>query len=288
MKIVKKMLSILAIVIVTLIVLLIVAVTVFGNQALKIGVETGATAALKVGVTLNSAKLSILGGKVELDGLKVQNPAGYQNPEFLNLQKAAVALKVSSLMSDTIEIDKIQFDEIQLTIEQKGVTTNNLQEILNALPKSEETAPKPEDKTAPKTPGKKMLIHELAINGVQVRVKLLPIPGKADTVTLKLTPIVMKELGGDKPINVAELSAKILKAIAGGIAEQGKDLLPIDMIGSIGQGIAQQGLKVLDTAGQVGKGVLEGAGKGVLDGAGDVGKGVGGLLKGIIPKKEEK
>jgi hypothetical protein len=271
-KIVKKMLSILAIVIVTLIVLLIVAVTVFGNQTIKMGIETGATAALKVGVSLNSAKLSILGGSAELNGLKVQNPAGYQHSEFLTMDKAAIKLKVMSVFSNTVEIEKVQFDEIQVTIEQKGVTTNNLQEILSALPKTDETAPKPEEKSA----GKQLLIKELTINGVQVKVKLLPIPGKADTVTLRLNPIVMKDLGSDKPINVAELSAKILKAIAGGITEQGKDLLPLDMIGGIGEGIAEQGKKVLDTAGQAGKGVLEGVGKGATD-----------AINGIFQKKEK-
>jgi hypothetical protein len=274
-KIVKKTLSILAIVIVTLIVLLIIALTVFGNQTLKIGIETGAAAALKVGVSLDSAKLSLLGGSVELYGLNVQNPPGYQHPEFLNLKKAAIDLKISSLLSNTIEIEKIQFDEIQVTLEQKGVTTNNLQEILSALPKTDETAPKPDDKSA----GKQLLIKELTINGVQVKVKLLPIPGKADTVTLRLSPIVMKDLGSDKPINVAELTAKILRAIADGIAEQGKDLLPLDMVGSIGKGVAEQGKKVLDTAGQ--------AGKGVMEGVGNVGKGATDALKGIFQKKEE-
>jgi hypothetical protein len=275
-KMLKKVLSILGIAIVAMVVLLVIVLTLFGNQALKIGIETGATSALKVGVSLNSAKLSIFGGSVELDGLKVQNPAGYQHPEFLTLAKAAVSLNIKSLLSDTIEIQKIQFDEIQLTLEQKGLTTNNLQEILDALPKSDEKAATPEAK--PKT-GKKMLIRELAINGVQVRAKLLPVPGKADTITLRLNPIVMKDLGSDKPINTAELSAKILKAIAGGIAEQGKDLLPTDMINSIGSGLAGQGIKVLETAGQTGEGILKGAG--------GVGKEATDALKGIFQKKEK-
>jgi hypothetical protein len=258
-----------AIVIAALIGLLIIAITVFGNQTMKVGIETGATAALKVGVSLNSAKLSIFGGSAELNGLKIQNPSGYQHPEFLTMENAAIKLKVMSVFSDTVEIEKIQFDKIQVTIEQKGVTTNNLQEILNSLPKSDDAA-------ASKTSGKQLLIKELIINGIEVRAKLLPIPGKADTVTLRLNPIIMKDLGSDKPINTAELTAKILKAIATGVADQGKDLLPLDMVNSIGQGIAEQGLKVLDTAG-----------KGVLEGVGGVGKGATDAIKGIFQKKEE-
>jgi hypothetical protein len=270
-KVVKKVLFILGIVIAALVVLLIAAVTLFGNQTLKAGIETGAASALKVGVSLDSAKLSIFGGSAELNGLKIDNPAGYQHPEFLTMAKAAVKLKIRSVFSNTVEIEKIQFDQIQLTLEQKGLTTNNLQEILNSLPKSEETAPKPEEKPAQKSAGKQLLIKELIINGIEVKAKLLPIPGKADTITLRLNPIIMKDLGSDKPINTAELTAKILKAIATGVADQGKDLLPTDMIGSIGGDIAEQGKKVLDTAGQAGKGILDGA---------------GGAIKGIFQKKE--
>ena len=274
----KKILSVLGIAVITVIVFAFVLFSIFGNRALKIGIETGATAALKVGVSLQDVNLSLWGGTLELAGLKVENPAGYQHPEFLTIAKAAVALRVGSLLSHTVEIRKIQFDDIQLTLEQKNLTTNNLQEILNSLPKSEKEASKVEEKSQAQS-GKKLHIQELTINGVQVKVKLLPVPGKADTITLRLNPIVLKDLGSDKPIDTAQLSVKILKAIAGGITEQGKDLLPTDIINSLGSGLTEQGKKVLETAGQ--------AGEGILKGAGDVGKGATDALKGIFPKKEK-
>jgi len=274
----KKILSVLGIAVITVIVFAFVLFSIFGNRALKIGIETGATAALKVGVSLQDVNLSLWGGTLELAGLKVENPAGYQHPEFLTIAKAAVALRVGSLLSHTVEIRKIQFDDIQLTLEQKNLTTNNLQEILNSLPKSEKEASKVEEKSQAQS-GKKLHIQELTINGVQVKVKLLPIPGGADTITLRLNPIVLKDLGSDKPIDTAQLSVKILKAIAGGITEQGKDLLPTDIINSLGSGLAEQGKKVLETAGQ--------AREGILKGAGDVGKGATDALKGIFQKKEK-
>ena len=274
----KKILSVLGIAVITVIVFAFVLFSIFGNRALKIGIETGATAALKVGVSLDNVNLSILKGTLELSGLKIENPAGYQHPEFLTIAKAAVALRVGSLLSHTVEIRKIQFDDIQLTLEQKNLTTNNLQEILNSLPKSEKEASKVEEKSQAQS-GKKLHIQEVTINGVQVKVKLLPVPGKADTIPLRLNPIVLKDLGSDKPIDTAQLSVKILKAIAGGITEQGKDLLPTDIINSLGSGLAEQGKKVLETAGQ--------AREGILKGAGDVGKGATDALKGIFQKKEK-
>ncbi len=276
----KKILTALGIILVLLVVLVFVLFTMFGNKALKMGVETGGTAALKVPVSLQDANLSILGGKVELSGLNIKNPEGYQHPDFMSMGKAAVALNIKSLLSETIEIQKIQLDDIQLTLEQKGLSENNLQAILNNLPKSD----KPAD-TSTESSGKKLVIRELIINGVQVKAKLLPIPGKADTVTLKVNPIVLNDIGSDKPVNAAELTSKVLTAIAGGVAEQGKDLLPIDMIDSIGKGLAEQGQKIMQTGQQaleeVGK-----TGENLLKGAGDVGKGATDALKGIFEQKK--
>ncbi len=284
-KVFRKIIAALGIILVLLVVLIFVLFTMFGNKALKMGVETGGTAALKVPVSLQDANLSILGGKVELAGLNIKNPEGYQHPDFMSMGKAAVALNTKSLLSETIEIQKIQLDDIQLTLEQKGLSENNLQAILNNLPKSD----KPADTTT-ESSGKKLVIRELVINGVQVKAKLLPIPGKADTVTLKVNPIVLNDIGNDKPVNAAELTSKVLTAIAGGVAEQGKDLLPIDMIDSIGKGLAQQGQKILENVSEAGKGALEEVGKtgeNLLKGAGDVGKGATDALKGIFEQKKD-
>ncbi|MEN6307542.1 MAG: AsmA family protein [Anaerohalosphaeraceae bacterium] len=281
----KKIVTALGIILVLLVVLVFVLFTLFGNKALKMGIETGGTAALKVPVSLQDANLSILGGKVELAGLNIKNPEGYQHPDFMSMGKAAVALNTKSLLSETIEIQKIQLDDIQLTLEQKGLSENNLQAILKNLPKSD----KPAEPTT-ETSGKKLVIKELVINGVQVKAKLLPIPGKADTVTLKVNPIVLTDIGGDKPVNTAELTSKILTAIAGGITEQGKDLLPLDMIDSIGKGLAEQGQKILENVTEAGKGALEEVGKtgeNILKGAGDVGKGATDALKGIFEQKKD-
>ena len=84
-----------------------------------------------------------------------------------------------------------------LTIEQKGLT-NNLKEILDSLPKPEdEPADKePEDEKKDKKPGKKLHIDTLEITNVTVRAKLLPIPGKSDTIEFPLPKIMMTDVGG--------------------------------------------------------------------------------------------
>jgi len=82
-----------------------------------------------------------------------------------------------------------------------------------------------------------------------LKIKLLPVavPGKADTLTLKLTPIHMTDIGKDKKVDTGELIAQILKAIAAGIAEQGKDILPTEMIGPLTDSLKETGKQIMET-----------------------------------------
>lgn len=260
------------------ILIVILLISIFGDSALKTGVETAATSAMKVNVKLDDISLKMLAGKMKMNNLVVDNPEGYENPTFLELGNAYIDLKTTSLLSDTIEIEKIQFDNITLVMEQKGLT-NNLKEILANLPKSE-PAEKPAEDKGEEKPGKNLLIKQLDIKGVTVKVKLLPIPGRADTLTLKINPIHMENIGSEEKINTTELVSKILLAIAGGIADQGKDLLPTDMINDLSGQLAEQG-KVLIQEGQ--KQV-----EGLIEGGKDIGKEATDALKGLNPFQKKK
>jgi hypothetical protein len=84
---------------------------------------------------------------------------------------------------------------------------------------------------------------------------------------LKIDPIIMNNLGTDKKLSIGILAAKVLKAMATGVARQGAGVLPNDMTKGIGSS--------LDKAAEEGKKAL-GSGKAV--------EGIKGLLGG---KKQE-
>ena len=272
MKTGKRILTSVVVVLVVLIAVVALLINLFGDRALKVGIERGAQHALQVGVRLDDATLSIFGGKLNLNGLEVDNPQGYQHPQLMTLGNAFVAVETRSLLSDTVQIERIQLDNVSLTIEQKGLT-NNLQEILNNLPKSDAPAA-PSDKA-----GKNLRIKELQINGVEVNAKLLPVPGRADTVKLRVAPITLIDIGTDEDINVAELTGVILVAIAQGVMEQGKDLLPLDMINNLGEGLLGVGDEILKQGTDLGKGIFEGVE--------DAGRGATDAIRGIFQRKEE-
>ena len=271
----KKTLKVLRTVVIVVLVLILVvsiAIQLFAGAALKIGIEAGATKALNVGVTLGDADLSILAGRVELQDLVINNPPGYKHENLLELKHGKINVDIGSLMSDTIKIEEIRFDGIDVVLEQKGISGNNIQDIINALPKADEK-PRPEPETTEEKPAKNLEIQTLEITNITVHAKLLPVPGKVDTVTIKIDPIRMENLGTDSKMDVATLTGKILVAVAKGIAKQGAGLLPEDMTAAmnatldktkeLGKAATEEGKKLLEEGKDVGTGILEGF-KGLL------------------------
>lgn len=272
MKSVRKILRIVLLAIVALIVCIVVVIHFFGNSLLKTGIETAASKTLSVPVNIDDMDFSILGAKVGFHGLVIDNPPGYKHEKLLEVGNARIAVSAGSLLKDTVNIKEITLDRVNVVLEQKGVTSNNLQDIIKALPKSDE----PEDQT--KKAGKKLHIDKLELTNIVVQAKLLPVPGKADTVTLKLDPIVMTDLGSDDKLDVAKLTGKILLAIATGVAKQGVGLLP--------EGLTDAMSTTLGITAEVGKAAIEGGTK-LIEGGADAGKGIIKGVQSLFKSKKE-
>jgi hypothetical protein len=270
----KKMSKLRKIGLAVIIVLLVFSLTFefFGNKAIKVAIETVGSNTLNVSVTLDKIALSPLAGSVKIDNLVVANPEGYENLTLLELGEAKINLQTTSLLSKIVNVQEIKLDGMIFTIEQKGIT-NNLKEILDSLEKKE---PATEEKPEKKKTGKKLHIDTLEITNVTVKAKLLPIPGKSDTVSFPLPTIKMTDIGGkDKePVDLAELVKIIMDSISKAIAEHGTEFLPDDITGSIKNvlGNAPEQLKEL--------------GEKTLDKTKDIGKDVTEGLKGLFKKKD--
>ena len=273
MKSVRKILRIVLLAIVVLIVGIVIVIHFFGNSLLKTGIETAASKTLTVPVNIDDMDFSILGATVGFQGLVIDNPPGYKHEKLLEVDNVRIAVSTGSLLKDTVNIKEIMFDGVNVVLEQKGVTSNNLQDIIKALPKSDE---EPEDKT--KKPAKKLHIDKLELRNIVVQAKLLPIPGKADTVTLKLDPIVMTDLGSDDKLDVAKLTGKILLAITTGVAKQGVGLLPESVTNAMST--------TLGITADVGKAAIEGGTK-LIEGGTDAGKGIIKGVQGLFKSKKQ-
>jgi hypothetical protein len=249
-----KIISIIVLCVIILTLVLCAALYSLGGYLLKTGIEIGGTKALGVAVDVGDARLSIRKGLIEIRDLVVKNPPGYANKELLVLGRGAISADVGTLLSDVVHIREIKLDDMNLTIEQK-MLSNNLQDVIGSLKTEKEGGGKPS--------GKKLQIDSLEINGIKVKVKLLPVPGKADTVTLNLAPIRMKNLGSDNKLDTGILAGKIMLAVAEGIAEQGAGVLPEKMVDTM-KSTMDKTISVGKAAAEKGKGILETIEKGLL------------------------
>lgn len=247
-------------------VILIAVFYLFGQRILKVGIETAASRALKVGVSIEDLSVSILRGKVAIKNVIVKNPGGYTYDNLLELGSGAVTADIGSLLSDTVRIKAIKLDGVNLVIEQKGLSSN-LRDVISAAGSVSGGAAGTQPQVG-EAGTKKLHIDLLEITGVTVKAKLIPIPGKSDTVTFKLSPIRMTNLGSDNKLSTAILANKVLVAIAGGVAKEGANLLPADMTNTLqstlntvvdaGKGAIQQGQKILDAGKDSGQGIIKG------------------------------
>jgi hypothetical protein len=280
------------VVILAIFLIALIAVGLFANSALKTAIETAGTKALNVGVSVNKVDLSIFRGRLGFEDLIINNPPGYKHEKLLELSQAEITVNTKSLLSDTINIKDIKLDGVKLVLEQRGISGNNLQDIIKELPKKDEEPSEPT--------GKKLHIDSIEITNTEVNIKLLPVPGKVDTIPLKLSTIKLTDLGNDNDLDTVALTRTILLAIAGGIAKQGTDILPDEMLGSLVSELKNvgdipgvmldTGVKILDTGTDIGKKATEtgkDAGKEVIKGVEDAGKGITDGLKGIIKPKEK-
>ena len=269
MKKIKRIVVVLVAVLLIVVVGASVLVQVAGGRALKYGIETVGSSTLKVKVTVADVSLSILGGKLKLKGLVIANPPDYEYENLLELESGEIDMNIKSLLGKTVTIRNLNLDGISLVIEQRDIRGNNLQDILNNLPSSKDA----EVEADPDA--RKLHIDKLTITNTTVIAKLLPLPGRAASIPLELDTIEMNNLGEDNKMTTAILTAKILKAIAVGIAEQGTGLLPDDIIGPMKSVLGKSGEMIMET------------GKKVLEGGKDIQKRVTEGLKGLLPGKKE-
>ena len=279
----------------------------------RVAVEKVGTSALSVPVTLEDLDISALRGKVFLEGLDIGNPEGFKTERLFRLGNCSTDVAMKTLFDDTIVVNDITISGLEVTFEQKGMTSN-LQALLDLLAKnSEKQTEKPKDKPKDKpesdpkektASGKNLRIDRFHIKEAKVHLKLLPLPGNKSDITVKMAPFTLEHVSSDqdkgqlagtviRKLFVAisqaviktiaqDIPAELLKGLQGSlqgavkIIGSGADIL-IKSVGAIGN----QGIKTIGAAVDGAGKVLEGAGKGAGKTLEGIGSGAGKTLEGI-------
>ena len=168
----KKLVKLLAVLVVLLLVAVFVA-SFFIGDIIKKGVETVGPEVTKVKLTMKSASLSLLGGHGTVSGLFIGNPEGYKAESAVKVGKAHLAVAPGSLLSDKLVIRSIKVESPEITIE-GGLNDNNLTRIQKNIETFVGNASTPAETSGTKSKGasKKLQVDEFVLTGTKVTVAL--------------------------------------------------------------------------------------------------------------------
>jgi hypothetical protein len=284
----KKPLFLILSILLVLVLAVVAAVALAGGSLVRRAVNGDGPALLGVPVKLAEAKVSLLRRHVRLTGLHIGNPGGFKTDSLFEVGTIEIKLKPSSLLSDTIVIEKILVEAPQITFE-RGLRQSNLGALIEGMGKKGDgdkpgtpTPTEPTPTTAEK-PGKKVVIDELTVSDGKVKLSVTAAMGFAAPIAL--STISMKDIGrdsGTKGMGVADVVqfvlGTVLKSVLQAVGSAGE--LAVDGVKAVG-GVAVDGVSAVGGAAAQGASAIGGAAAGqVRNLGGGVGRALGGILGG--------
>jgi len=194
-------------VILILAIIALVAVILSLDRIVKAGVQTVGTHTLGVKTTLDGASVSVLSGKVGLDGLALGSPEGFKEPSMFALAHGRTSVRLGSLLTKEVVVQQVIVDGPEITLE-VGPGGTNWGALLQRL-KGEEASTKSQTTVR---------IDRIAIVNAKVKVSGAGLVSKTPALPdLEITGIRTSEGGGVTAANllrqvIVPLSAAIYSA----------------------------------------------------------------------------
>jgi hypothetical protein len=186
-------------------------------------IERGASYALGVEASLDSASIGLLTGSFRLAGLEVANPPGFEGPRFLGLSDARLDLDLGTLREATVIVPSFVLQGVEVDLDKERGRAN-YEAILDNLARFE-SAEEPEPAAeANAGEGKRFVIQELVIRDVLAHVRVVE-AGRVPQLDVVVPEVRMRDLGGEgEPLTMAQVTDVIVKAVLASIAKAGTGL----------------------------------------------------------------
>ena len=235
----KKIISRLILSLIILVIFVVVVVWLLIDPIAKSAVQSGASAALGVKTSLKTISVRPLRGTVVMNGLTIANPEGFSSVNLMDAGRFEVEVATASLLSDTVEIRRLELDGLEVHIEQK-LPFSNVAKIMKNIKSS--SAEKDKDKSD----GTKVEVERVLIKNVVAYFHLPSVMGKANIVKVPVPLIELKNVSSDKSGSAAgQLIAQLFPAILSSIIKNGQGLVPTKFLNDLDS-------QVLDLAGALG------------------------------------
>jgi len=210
----KKWLNRLGIGLLVILVILIVATSLIGGFLIKNSINVAGPRLLGVPMHIEGATLNPILGHIALKGLHIGNPEGFKTQSLFDMARLDIRLRTRSLFTGKIVIESIAIANPEITYE-SSLKTSNIDQLMKTLSPDKTTAEKNEP-AKKETPGKKVIIKELVVDGIRVHVAFTALGGQG--FTLPLPPIHLSNVGDKEGgATFSEAVKEILGAIFQGV-----------------------------------------------------------------------
>lgn len=254
MKTIIKIVAILLILIVIAFVALLAFGSYYMNDLVKTAIEKGGTYATQTTTTVDDVNIGLKDSTFTMSGLNISNPSGFDTTHFLSLASTSVALDSGSIMTDTINLPDVTFQDIDIILD-KGHDPSNYNTILASLKRFETN----DTKSAPdNAEGKKVSIDTLTLSNIDIHLANMPGVGfLVGDVAINIPTIELKDIGKDEPMTAAQVVNLVIKTVLTAAVESGGGIIPSDILGELGNGLgaltslSDMGITAIGGAGEI-------------------------------------
>jgi hypothetical protein len=266
----------------------------YSNELVGSAIERSASYALGVESRVGFVRLRLLRGDFALNGFRVANPPGFDEPHFLTLERARVQVDLPTLRAEVVRIPSFELETLDVALERRGKQTNYgviLQNLKRFEAKQRAQAAPPGEAAAS---GQRVIVERLSIRDVRAYVEWNELAPNQTGMRVEIPEIALRNIGAEnaRGVALAELQAIVVKAVLGSVARYGEGL-PGAVLGGLDAGLgglSRVGGVVVRGAGQAGVDEIAGELGGAARGAGgaaaktveELGRGVGRALGGLF------
>jgi len=225
------------------------------------GFESAGPSLLGVKTSLADVDISILGGVIELAGLKVGNPKGFRADNFVTADQIKVGANLSALFRREVHVRQIVLDGPEFTFEY-NTDGSNIGAIMERLKKEDSAPDEPADEE--KKDGKQMRLRVDLVRVTDAKINVW-VAGE-HLASLSLPDVEIRNIIG--PDGKGLPPREVLAGIIGSVQRPAEDLIHANPA-------TRAAAKLINDVASTGGKVVE-DGKDLIT---DVKKGVGGILE---------
>ncbi|MCG8414363.1 MAG: hypothetical protein MI746_09105 [Pseudomonadales bacterium] len=201
------------------------------------GIQVVGSQVLGTQVTVDSASISPLTGSGSINGLRIENPEGFNSQYAFELEEVSVSLNVGSVFSDVVEVDSVVIRDPEITYERR-LTSDNIGALIDNLPGSGSEAAEQSEATESSS---QLIIREFLMESPQLNLVAASIEAP-----IPLPDISLSNIGEENDASVAQAMRQILGAISTSILNSDPPVL--DMLRENVENRIQEGVEEVEDA----------------------------------------